>query len=75
MVSILRKTQRCSEIFTIHFLIHRKAEADTYFILKDFCSYADAQKKIDERYRDEKSWAKTVMINSFKAGKFHRTEL
>ena len=44
--------------------------ADTYFILKDFCSYADAQKKIDERYRDEKSWAKTVMINSFKAGKF-----
>ena len=40
------------------------------FILKDFCSYADAQKKIDERYRDEKSWAKTVMINSFKAGKF-----
>ena len=45
-------------------------KADTYFILKDFCSYADAQKKIDERYRDEKSWAKTVMINSFKAGKF-----
>ena len=44
--------------------------ADTYFILKDFRSYADAQKKIDERYRDEKSWAKTVMINSFKAGKF-----
>ena len=44
--------------------------ADTYFILKDFCSYADAQKKIDERYRDEESWAKTVMINSFKAGKF-----
>ena len=46
------------------------AKADTYFILKDFRSYADAQKKIDERYRDEESWAKTVMINSFKAGKF-----
>ena len=45
-------------------------KADTYFILKDFCSYADAQKKIDARYRDETSWAKTVMINSFKAGKF-----
>ena len=45
-------------------------KADTYFILKDFRSYADAQKKIDARYRDETSWAKTVMINSFKAGKF-----
>ena len=46
------------------------SRADMYFILKDFRSYADAQKKIDERYRDEKSWAKAVMINSFKAGKF-----
>ena len=26
--------------------------------------------KIDKRYRDETGWAKTVMINSFKAGKF-----
>ena len=44
--------------------------ADTYFILKDFSSYAEAQAKIDKRYRDETGWAKTVMINSFKAGKF-----
>ena len=44
--------------------------ADTYFILKDFRSYAEAQAKIDKRYRDETGWAKTVMINSFKAGKF-----
>ena len=40
--------------------------ADTYFILKDFRSYAEAQAKIDKRYRDETGWAKTVMINSFK---------
>ena len=44
--------------------------ADTYFILKDFRSYAEAQAKIDKRYRDDTGWAKTVMINSFKAGKF-----
>ena len=44
--------------------------ADTYFILKDVRSYAEAQRKIDERYRDTNSWAKTVMTNTAKAGKF-----
>jgi len=44
--------------------------ADTYFILKDFRSYAEAQIKIDERYRDTNGWAKTVMTNTAKAGKF-----
>ena len=44
--------------------------ADTSFILKDFRSYAEAQRKIDERYRDTNGWAKTVMTNTAKAGKF-----
>ena len=44
--------------------------ADTYFILKDFRSYTEAQRKIDERYRDTNGWAKTVMTNTAKAGKF-----
>lgn len=44
--------------------------ADTYFILKDFRSYVEAQKKIEEKYKDEKSWAETVMTNTAKAGKF-----
>ena len=44
--------------------------ADTYFILKDLRSYAEAQRKIDERYRDTNGWAKTVMTNTAKAGKF-----
>lgn len=44
--------------------------ADTYFILKDFRSYAEVQRKIDERYRDTNGWAKTVMTNTAKAGKF-----
>ena len=44
--------------------------ADTYFILKDFRSYAEAQKTIDERYKDTKQWAKSVMLNTANAGKF-----
>ena len=44
--------------------------ADTYFILKDFRSYVEAQKKIGDMYKDEKAWAKTVMTNTAKAGKF-----
>ena len=44
--------------------------ADTYFILKDFRSYAEAHKKIDQAYRDEKWWAKTAMLNTASAGKF-----
>ena len=35
---------------------------DPYFILKDFRSYADAQKRVEEAYRDEKRWAKKMCI-------------
>ena len=48
----------------------RRTDLGTYFILKDFRSYAEAQRKIDERYRDTNGWAKTVMTNTAKAGKF-----
>ena len=44
--------------------------ADTYFILKDFRAYADAHKKIDEMYRNEKWWARTAMLNTASAGLF-----
>jgi len=44
--------------------------ADTYFILKDFRSYAEAQKKVDEAYRDENWWAKAAIINVANSGKF-----
>ena len=44
--------------------------ADTYFILKDFRSYAEAHKKIDQAYRDEKWWARTAMLNTASTGKF-----
>ncbi|MCI7128567.1 MAG: glycogen/starch/alpha-glucan phosphorylase [Clostridium sp.] len=44
--------------------------ADTYFILKDFRSYAEAHKKINQAYRDEKWWARTAMLNTASSGKF-----
>jgi starch phosphorylase len=45
-------------------------KADTYFVLKDFHSYVEAQKKIEEKYKDEEGWAKSVMLNVACAGKF-----
>lgn len=44
--------------------------ADTYFILKDFRSYAEAQERVEKAYRDEKGWAKMAMLNTAHAGKF-----
>lgn len=44
--------------------------ADAYFILKDFQSYAEAQKEIEKAYRDEKRWAKMAILNVAHSGKF-----
>lgn len=44
--------------------------ADAYFILKDFSSYAEAQKKIESLYRDEKAWARSAILNVACSGKF-----
>ena len=46
------------------------SKADTYFILKDFRSYAEAQEKIGEAYKDEKRWAKMAIMNVACSGKF-----
>ena len=44
--------------------------ADRYFILADFRSYADAQKRVEAAYRDEKGWAKKALLNTASSGKF-----
>ena len=46
------------------------AKADTYFILKDFDSYAETQKKIQEAYKDTKKWNKMAILNVASSGKF-----
>ena len=44
--------------------------ADTYFILKDFRSYAEAHERVEAAYRDEKGWAKKAIWNTACSGKF-----
>ena len=44
--------------------------ADTYFILKDFRSYAQAQERVERAYRDEAAWAKMAILNVAHSGKF-----
>ena len=44
--------------------------ADTYFILKDFRSYAEAQCRVEEAYRDKDKWAKMALLNTASCGKF-----
>ena len=46
------------------------AKADTYFILKDFDSYAQTQKKIQDAYKDTKKWNEMAITNVASAGKF-----
>ncbi len=44
--------------------------ADTYFVLKDFDSYASTQKKVMEAYMDKERWAKMALTNVAHVGKF-----
>ena len=43
---------------------------DMYFILKDFRAYADAQKRVEEAYKDTEGWAKKALLNTACCGKF-----
>ena len=46
------------------------SKADTYFILKDFRAYAEAQKRVEAAYRDEAGWARSAILNVACSGKF-----
>ena len=48
-------------------IMHRN---DTYFILKDFATYAEAQEKIERLYLDRRSWARSQIINIANSGFF-----
>lgn len=63
-------TERFREIYDSLLNTNSSDRADTYFILKDFRSYAEAQKKVEEAYRDESGWAKSAILNVSCSGKF-----
>ncbi len=44
--------------------------ADMYFILKDFRPYAEAQKRVEEAYRDTEKWSRMALLNTASCGKF-----
>ncbi len=46
------------------------SKADTYFILKDFKPYAEAQRKVEAAYRDKDGWARSAILNVACSGKF-----
>lgn len=44
--------------------------ADVYFVLEDFESYLEAQRRIDKDFKDKRSWAKKCIINTANSGFF-----
>ena len=55
---------------TFRELFNSLIERDIYFILKDFRSYAEAQARVNEAYKDSKNWNKMAILNTACAGKF-----
>ncbi|MFI3173339.1 MAG: glycogen/starch/alpha-glucan phosphorylase [Eubacteriales bacterium] len=49
---------------------HVSDRADTYFVLKDFRSYAEAQMRVDEAYKDKDRWSRMALLNTASCGKF-----
>lgn len=43
---------------------------DTYFVLKDFAQYREAQQKASKAYTDKTKWAKMMLMNIANSGKF-----
>ncbi len=62
--------ERFREIYNSLLNTYNSDRPDTYFILLDFMSYHEAQKKVEEAYRDETRWAKMAMMNVCRSGKF-----
>ncbi len=55
---------------TIHFSTQRTQTAQTVLHPGRLPSYAEAQKRVEEAYRDEKGWAKKALLNTACSGKF-----
>jgi glycogen phosphorylase len=43
---------------------------DTFFVLKDFDAFVKAQEQIENKYKDQKGWVKSALINVAKSGFF-----
>ena len=62
--------ERFRDIYDSLLNTNNSDRADTYFILADFKSYAEAQERVEKAYRDETGWARMAMMNTACSGKF-----
>ena len=51
-------------------LYGKDGRPDSFFVLADFRSYIEAQKRVDEAYRDRRRWAKMSILNMAHSGRF-----
>ncbi len=51
-------------------IFDRMVYSDTYFVLKDFCSYLKAHEAANKAYRNQTGWAKMAIVNIAKSGIF-----
>ncbi len=65
-----RDTELFRHLYNSLLNTYSTSKADTYFILKDFRSYAEAQKKVGEAYKNESAWAESAILNVASVGKF-----
>lgn len=49
---------------------HLLAHNDPFFVLRDFAAYCDAQKRVDEAYRDRRKWLQMSLTNIAHSGRF-----
>ena len=62
-------TERFRELYDA-LLTDHYGRPDNYFIIKDFASYAEAQKRVEEAYRNPLDWARKAILNIANVGKF-----
>ncbi|MBA3451618.1 MAG: glycogen/starch/alpha-glucan phosphorylase [Deltaproteobacteria bacterium] len=51
-------------------LVQELLEVDRFLVLADFRSYVDCQKRVDTAWRDPRSWIRSSILNSARAGRF-----